>query len=88
MRPLTCARTGQRPISLENWSEVGRAKDVAERFVDGFSHPVGPGLAQAAGHDHTSPGPHRRTMWRCPGRSQEVTEPISARAVIKKIPVL
>ena len=32
------------------------AKDVAEKLVDGFSHSVGAGLAQAAGHDHTFSG--------------------------------
>jgi hypothetical protein len=33
----------------------GPGQDVGKKLVDGFSHPVGRGLAQAASHDHTFP---------------------------------
>ena len=62
------------------------AKDVAEKLVDGLSHPVGPGLAQSAGHDHTFTGAAQAHDVAVP-RSQEVAEPISAPAVINAGPV-
>ena len=45
--------------SIPNFPYLVRRRasnDVAKKLVDGFSHPVGPGLAQAAGHDHTFTG--------------------------------
>ena len=43
------------------------AKDVAKELVDGFSHPVGGGLARAAGDDHTFAGAGPR-RWPSPSR--------------------
>ena len=46
--------------SIPNFPYLVRRRasnDVAKKLVDGFSHPVGPGLAQAGGHDHTFTGP-------------------------------
>ena len=77
MRP-SCglAARGQR---LKFPSEVVRrstAKDVAEKLVDGFSHPDALVLlAKPPATITLSPGPHRRTMWRCPGGPSQQPSP-------------